>query len=249
MPPVTFSNPAFRTLKYGDDLGQSDAGYETPISPKTPDVEDIGEVEWFKDEDDDEEEVDEDEDLLTIPHLTSKEVVIGRQSTLRLFYRNRFCCIKQKACREICKAWIATVHPKKQATNPYNGGKARAYLGLKPKSKEAHELRKPKWWPTREDWWPADKECRHIEPDHQLKWDRVCVMLKILFECGEVDGPAPRIDGEITEIKVSIKQLEASTERIREQHLSEKGTMELLNDVYRMKHTELALARGEIGRL
>ena len=245
---MTIFNLPYRTLKREDDMEQSDTGCETPISPNTIDAEDDGVAEWLRDEDEEEEQVDRDEDLLTTPHLTPKEVIIGKQATLRVFYRNRFWCIKQKACREIAKAWIRTVNPKKQATNPYNGGKERKKLGLKPKSKEAYELRKPKWWPTREDWWPAEKDCRHIEPDHQLKWDRICLMLKILEECGEVDGPAPRIKGEITQIKVSIKQLEASTNQIKEQHLNERETMELLTDIYNMKYRELAFHRGEMGK-
>ena len=245
---MTFSNLPYRTLKHDDDVEEPDTGYETPLSSEIPDVKDAGGLEWLKDEKEEEEEVDKDEDLLTTPHLTPKEVVIGRQETLRFFYRNRFWCIQQKACREIAKAWIATVHPKKQATNPYNGGKEREKLGLRPKSKEAYELRKPIWWPTRENWWPADKECRHIEPDHQLKWERICLLLKILEKCGEVDGPAPRVHGEITQIQVSIKQLKASTDRIREQHLSEMGVMDMLDSIYCMKHKEIAFSKGEMGK-
>jgi hypothetical protein len=65
------------------------------------------------------------------------------------FYESSFKNIQQTACKEIAKAFIRVICPKKQRNHPYTKG-----------------------WDARPDWWPEftpEEKARHIEPDHQLK--------------------------------------------------------------------------------
>ena len=206
--------------------------YKTPVSLKTPSSDDNG--------DDEETEEGEEDGMLALPGRTMRTTSIGDLNGLNKFYKNRFWVIKQKACREIAKAWVKTIHPKKQATNPYNGGREANKLCLNKKSQEAHELRKPKWWPNHPD-------CPHVEPDHQQRPGRIILLQTILKHCGDEDGPAPPEGGEIIRIKVSIAQLEASTNEIKAKHLGDDGA-KLLDEIYTMKNKELQVLRGEIGK-
>ncbi|KAI9807280.1 MAG: hypothetical protein M1833_000023 [Piccolia ochrophora] len=71
------------------------------------------------------------------------------------FYYNVLDAIQQLNCRNVAKQWIKTIHPKKQATHPYNSKD-----GAVP------------------DWWPED--VRHKEPDHIYKIPRLKLLLQIL---------------------------------------------------------------------
>jgi hypothetical protein len=83
---------------------------------------------------------------------SKKPLEIGDSKALREFYERRFKCMQQTACKEIGKAFIKVICPKKQATHPYTGGWDQ----------------RPDWWP--EPWGRGEKErARHIEPDHQWK--------------------------------------------------------------------------------
>ena len=237
VPSMTYENAPFRTLNHDVIMKQPNTPYVTPVSPMTPNTDIPGE----------QEQDEEEKSTPALPHRHMETTAIGNHSGMRKYYENRFWAIKQKACREIAKAWVKTVHPKKQATNPYNGGKDAGALGLVKKSKEAHDLKKPKWWPVREEWWPEGEECLHVEPDHQPKWSRICLLLKIIEKCGDEDGPAPPENGEITRIKVSVAQLEASANEIRNTYLDDDGAR-LLDEIYIMKHKELKVLRGEIGK-
>jgi len=76
-----------------------------------------------------------------------QSIKIGDENALENFYTTRFIQMQQIPCKVINKAWVKIVQPKKQANNPYNGGKTRC-----------GQLTKPDWWPP--------EGCRHREPDH-----------------------------------------------------------------------------------
>ncbi len=79
-------------------------------------------------------------------------LVIGDEEAVRRFYESRFMAMQQTACKEIAKAFVKIIAPKKQAKNPYTGGLDTA----------------PDWWP--EKCGPdGKKEMRHVEPDHLHK--------------------------------------------------------------------------------
>lgn len=73
-----------------------------------------------------------------------KSFKIGDSQSVWDFYHRQFKCIQQIACREIAKAFVKVIAPKKQTTNPYTKGEESA----------------PDWWP---------RQSRHIEPDHLLR--------------------------------------------------------------------------------
>jgi hypothetical protein len=77
---------------------------------------------------------------------------IGDAEAVERFYETRLKAVQQTACKELAKAFVKIIAPKKQARNPYTGGLDTA----------------PDWWPKRCG--PAGKdEVRHREPDHLFK--------------------------------------------------------------------------------
>ncbi len=58
--------------------------------------------------------------------ISPKGLEIGDSQAVLEFYDRGFKCIQQTACREIGKAFIKLIAPKKQANNPYTKGDATA---------------------------------------------------------------------------------------------------------------------------
>jgi hypothetical protein len=88
------------------------------------------------------------------PVITSsrKTLVIGDSEAVMEFYDRGWKAIQQTACKEIAKAWIKVLCPKKQKRNAYVGGDRTA----------------PDWWPLR--YGPGERDrVRHVEPDHMWK--------------------------------------------------------------------------------
>ncbi|KAI9840843.1 MAG: hypothetical protein M1837_001257 [Sclerophora amabilis] len=81
---------------------------------------------------------------------------IDDRSALDQYYQDRFEQIQQKDCKTISKAWIKTIHPRKQSTHPYVKG-----------------------WDFRPKWWPPSG-CEHKEPDHLRKEHRIHLLKWIL---------------------------------------------------------------------
>lgn len=83
---------------------------------------------------------------------------IGDSDKLLVFYETAFRALQQLNCRQIAKAFIKVIEPRKQVKHPYNGGKAPP--GSAPGEKGDPEKTKPDWWPT---------GVTHKEPDHLKK--------------------------------------------------------------------------------
>lgn len=79
---------------------------------------------------------------------------IGDEEKMMAYYAESFKAFQQINCRQIAKAYIKLIEPRKQAKHPYNGGKA-----------GPGETRDPE--KTKPEWWPAD--VIHKEPDHLKK--------------------------------------------------------------------------------
>ncbi|KAH6850001.1 hypothetical protein B0I37DRAFT_102204 [Chaetomium sp. MPI-CAGE-AT-0009] len=116
-----------------------------------------------------------DDDAPPVISNSRKTLVIGDSLAVMEFYDRGFKAIQQTACKEIAKAFIKILCPKKQRTNPYMRGDESA----------------PDWWPR--PWGPGEKDrVRHVEPDHMWKNERVHIlkhMMRMVIE-PEVRSPS-----------------------------------------------------------
>jgi hypothetical protein len=93
-----------------------------------------------------------DDDAPPVVTSSKRTLEIGDEEAVSEFYDHRFKSVQQTACKEIAKAFVKLVAPKKQANNPYTGGDSTL----------------PDWWPG--NWGPGEKDkTRHVEPDHLWK--------------------------------------------------------------------------------
>lgn len=81
-------------------------------------------------------------------------LAIGDTEKVDAYYEFAFRAFQQINCRQIAKAYIKLIEPRKQVKHPYNGGK-----GI-PGEKRDPEKTKPDWWP---------EGVAHREPDHLKK--------------------------------------------------------------------------------
>jgi hypothetical protein len=96
-------------------------------------------------------------------------IEIGDTPKILDYYERSLKHFQQLNCRQIAKAFIKFIEPRKQVKHPYNGGKPAP--GAPPGKKGDPEKTKP-------DWWPA--EVVHKEPDH-LRKDRMCTSTEDLL--------------------------------------------------------------------
>jgi hypothetical protein len=90
-----------------------------------------------------------DNDASPVTSSPKKGLQIRESQVVWEFYDRGFKYNRQTACREIAKAFIKLIAPKKQTNNPYLKGDGIA----------------PDWWPK--PWGPGEKDkARHVEPDH-----------------------------------------------------------------------------------
>lgn len=86
------------------------------------------------------------------------------------YYRLMFMELRQKGCNKLLVTWLRSAHPKKQASNPYNGGAGADRLPGYDKLNKGRDT-VPEYWLHQDDWRnPASTGCRHREPDHIKKW-------------------------------------------------------------------------------
>ncbi|KAL2038497.1 hypothetical protein N7G274_008836 [Stereocaulon virgatum] len=143
------------------------------------------------------------------------------------FYGPNFMFLGQLACKDIGRAWIKMCHPRKQSQYPYNGGSTAG------ESERLHgykgELSKPIWWPSSENW-RIGLGCRHIEPDHLRRLERVFLLKHIL-----------RYGGQFTQEK-----LKESTAKI-DQEYSKNWTPEKVKRlalIYKIRQKEMEYEDG-----
>lgn len=97
-----------------------------------------------------------------------KHIQLGDKEEVTRYYESLIRLIGQLSLKKILKAWIREIQPRKQAENPYNGGKYKS-LSIKMYGDDnLGAMTAPSWWPPcfqRKD----KARCRHREPDHQIK--------------------------------------------------------------------------------
>ncbi|MCJ1405523.1 hypothetical protein MMC11_008751 [Xylographa trunciseda] len=157
------------------------------------------------------------------------EIHLSDEEALKKFYTTRFIQMQQIPCKVINKAWIKVVQPKKQARHPYNGGKKAAAAG----DPGNGDLTKP-------DWWPRDG-CRHKEPDHIQKKERLILLLHILRNLRDYEGG----DGN----SVTVEQLRQSTKECFVNMPRFKKAGDYLNEIYHIRSQEERYIRGELDDL
>ncbi|PGH32332.1 hypothetical protein GX50_04869 [[Emmonsia] crescens] len=142
---------------------------------------------------------------------------IGDEEKMMAYYAESFKAFQQINCRQIAKAYIKLIEPRKQAKHPYNGGKA-----------GPGETRDPE--KTKPEWWPAD--VIHKEPDHLKKIPRVKLLIHIFRNLSKSQG--------ITAQKLK----DAGEEAQKQSRPAEKAS--ILDEIYRVREEEERYERGEI---
>ncbi|MCJ1391568.1 hypothetical protein MMC18_004432 [Xylographa bjoerkii] len=153
-------------------------------------------------------------------------VCLSDEETLKRFYTTRFIQMQQIACKRISKAWIKVVQPRKQAHYPYNGGKMAAAAG----NPGNGDLTKPDWWPQ--------VGCRHKEPDHIGKAERLTLLLHILRNLYNYQAN----DGNI----ITVDRLQQSTKECFGDLPRFEKASEYLNEIYKVRGEEERYIRGDI---
>ncbi|MCJ1476859.1 hypothetical protein MMC13_005528 [Lambiella insularis] len=160
---------------------------------------------------------------------TSQKMVqirVTDEATLEKFYTTRFIQMQQIPCKIVNKAWIKVVEPKKQARHPYNGGSLASTIGRTGDG----ELTKPSWWPL--------DGCRHREPDHIQKHERLKLLLHILRKLYNYSGQ----DGN----SVTVDDLQQSTRECFPSSSKYEKARQHLDDIYTTRRLEERYLRGEI---
>ncbi|KAL2270327.1 hypothetical protein VTJ83DRAFT_2511 [Remersonia thermophila] len=155
---------------------------------------------------------------------------IGDSDAVLNFYEASFKNIQQTACKEIAKAFIKVICPKKQAVHPYTQG-----------------------WEKRPDWWPepkADERARHIEPDHQLKKERIYVLkhiLRLIVNPEELRPASIRKLGKITVAKLETAAMEALSAWFSDPRKPQNARKRpLVKELFRVAKMEERYKMGEI---
>ncbi len=111
-------------------------------------------------------ESEESDEFEGVTHEYNMVKVCDEDAITRYYYCQLY-RIGGNPLKKILKAWIKDIHPKKQGSHPYNGGRQRDDAVKEYGERNGGELTKPGWWPPTTGW--PEQGCRHREPDHLLK--------------------------------------------------------------------------------
>lgn len=87
-----------------------------------------------------------------------EQLLVSDEDAVIKFMEKRFRQMQQLMCKQIAKAWIKVIEPKKQSNHPYNRA----------------EDSKPSWWPS---------NIRHKEPDHLMKPGKCYYSMPVYLAC------------------------------------------------------------------
>ncbi|KAL8972687.1 MAG: hypothetical protein Q9183_000405 [Haloplaca sp. 2 TL-2023] len=147
---------------------------------------------------DDTDDSDPEDGVVVLEDITEM-VRVDNRERIGEFYVDALKQIGQTFGKRIMKAWIIVKHPGKQSTFPYNGGLSKRQLtgdvaaqGID--KENPGKYTRPPWWCTQENWLQG-KGCRHKEPDHLRKPERLFFMPIILRFTGMTEHPQmPTVD-------------------------------------------------------
>lgn len=144
---------------------------------------------------------------------------IGNEEKIEAYYESAFRAFQQINCRQVAKAYIKIIEPRKQVKHPYNGGRGA------PGEKGDPEKTKP-------DWWPAG--VIHREPDHLKKPERIRLLVHIFRKLGKTHG-------------ITADKLEEAG-RDAQRQIKPRERLDILDEIYKVRRAEECYERGEAGR-
>ncbi|OXV07331.1 hypothetical protein Egran_04904 [Elaphomyces granulatus] len=154
------------------------------------------------------------------PTIEKIALEIGNEAKVKLFYETALKHFQQLNCRQMAKAFIKFIEPRKQVKHPYNGG--RPPPGSPQGTKGDPEKTKPEWWPP---------GVMHREPDHLKKDQRLCLMVHIIRNLGRHGVTADKLK-------------EVAYDAKRQLNAPEK--MEVLDEIFRVRKLEERFERDEV---
>ncbi|KAL2164205.1 hypothetical protein VTH06DRAFT_3421 [Thermothelomyces fergusii] len=163
---------------------------------------------------------------------SKKALTIGDSEAVLNFYDRGFKCIQQTACKEVAKAFVKIIAPKKQANFPYVKGDAAA----------------PDWWPK--PWGPGEKDrARHVEPDHMWKKERVHLLkhiLRLIID-PETQPPSIRKLGTIPVARLEAAAMDSLAEFFADPNKPKNAKKKpILKELFRVAKMEERYKRNEI---
>ncbi|KAL8871244.1 MAG: hypothetical protein Q9174_002882 [Haloplaca sp. 1 TL-2023] len=139
------------------------------------------------------------EDGVVVLEDFTEMVRVDNRDRIGEFYVDALKQIGQTVGKKIIKAWIVVRQPGKQSNNPYNGGltKEQRAGDLAAQGIDPHNPGKktaPDWWCTQDNYMKGEG-CRHREPDHLRKPERLFFMPIMLRFTGSIKHPQfPSVD-------------------------------------------------------
>ncbi|KAL8951042.1 MAG: hypothetical protein Q9222_002956 [Ikaeria aurantiellina] len=169
----------------------------------------------------------EDDEPMTIDPVTSSQA--NDREKIKKYYKDAFDRNGQIYLKKILKLWIKVKQPRKQTLYPYNGGKHKALREQEKANGVINEnpglLTAPPWWPSQVDWEiQSSPGCRHREPDHTRKKERLILVVHLL-RLTAIDEPNGFTVARLREVTDRIEKV--SPEQVA-----------VLHEVYRLREIE-----------
>ncbi|KAL8710946.1 MAG: hypothetical protein Q9220_004545 [cf. Caloplaca sp. 1 TL-2023] len=165
-----------------------------------------------------ESESEDDEPISTDPVESSQA---NNRKEIQKYYREAFRRNGQTYLKKILKLWIKVKQPRKQTTYPYNGRKPKA---LQEQERAKGDIDDNPGLLTAPPWWPSQHGCRHKEPDHTKKEERLILVVHLL-RLTAIDEP----NGFTT---ARLRAVTDKIEKVRPEQVA------VLHEVYRLREIE-----------
>ncbi|KAK0100427.1 hypothetical protein ONS95_008375 [Cadophora gregata] len=169
------------------------------------------------------------EEIPVAQSTTRHDMEIGDDAKVDAYYRQRFKDMQQTACKIIGKVFVKLLEPKKQTHHPYTKGDENA----------------PPWWPST----TGKDACRHKEPDHLLKHERIQLLAHIIQM---IVKPTDKQHPCIQKLDLNVKKLESATMEMMSPWFSDKENpghelrRPFLKEIFKVAKIQERYKRGEI---